>query len=181
MNKETNKLSREAVETFKSVFLHGGANPREITSKLGTLNEYGVLADDEYGAIMLADWRKLDATPSERFRTRDEIEELESKEDELDCVRCELVGVRKRLIRVVTRELERLGRSWRVPREEWLGVHIFNEETCDEDCYEAARFYLFNGNVMVQFVNSDIMDDADFGKECTEHDLLTVAETLIGA
>ena len=94
MDRET--ISREAAIIFKDIYNCGLTEPRLAAEMLCGMEEEGKLTSGEYDAIVLADWRKLASTPNRHFRTRQQIAELEEKEDELDCVICELTGIRKR-------------------------------------------------------------------------------------
>lgn len=179
MNMDKNTISREALAVFQRLY-YGTRTPREMSECLGRLETDNEISAAEYDAIMLADWRELGCADPDWYRTREEIAAEAVRREELDCAFTELATARGRIESIITKSLARLGGKFEVPTGKSLWAHVFNGETCDETAHEVCDLYTTTGgDVYAMFC--DGYRDLPFFENCTEPDLMTLADLLVNA
>ena len=174
------KISREALETFQKWHKNGARTPREMGEALNHLLDEGCIDSDEYDAIVLSDWRKLDAADPNECMTREEIAAKWSLQEEVMCAVDEFVTGRGRIESVITKMVARLGGTFQVPTGKELWAHVFDCATCDEIAHGVWSLYL-DGTSTLQADFIDGYEDMPFFGNCTEADLLTLADMLAKA
>lgn len=172
------RISREALETFQKWHKNGIRTPRETCEALNSLLDEGCIDQDEYDALVLSNWRELDAADPDGYRTREEIAAEAVRREELDCAFTELATARGRIESIIAKSLARIGGEFELDRMV-LWAHVFNGKACDGTAHQVYSLYTAaNGNVYATFCDCQ---DLPFFENCTEADLMTLADLLVKA